>query len=558
MESEDRSGNRSPQSDVASVGTPPAPDTEAPSVPSGLQGTATSTTAISLTCNASTDNTAVVGYRFFRNGTDIGTSPTCSYGDTGLAPDTSYGYAASAYDAAGNQSAQSESVSVKTASAGDTTPPSVPTGLSCLATGATTTSCSWNASTDNVGVTGYNVYQNGTATATVTARTFGGSGLTPSTPYAYAITALDAAGNESAKSAAVTVTTQAAIVDTDPPFMSSEIHLSLTGPKSVLVTWGAGSDGPFGSGIAGYHVYRRDSTATPGGSFTQIATVTSGLSYADNDPAIIDGHFYHYQVDTFDNAGNVSADKATLGIQVPLIWYPGPYTIDLMVYLNQDVTETNLNQLVATANQAYTDRGINLQLRLVHVEPVNYPATTPSDYALYELQGSQGAFANMSSLRSQDGADLVLFVRLIYSEQGYCGVALIGGSNGTLFKTADMFSVVSTGTNPTLGYLCTDDAFPHELGHNMGNKHNLEVSPGNTGVKPYANGYSTSWGNPSDVGDTMSYSGFRYLLFSSPNLTVKDGSGATVPLGIADVADASRSMREVGYLLQALVPKKVK
>ncbi|MEV0534837.1 glycoside hydrolase family 6 protein [Kitasatospora sp. NPDC050463] len=95
-------------------------------------------------------------------------------------------------------------------SAGDTTPPSTPAGLRSTAATATTVSLAWTASTDNVGVTGYDVYRNGTAVGSTSGATFTDTGLTASTAYRYTVVAHDAAGNASAASAALTVTTAAA------------------------------------------------------------------------------------------------------------------------------------------------------------------------------------------------------------------------------------------------------------------------------------------------------------------------------------------------------------
>ncbi|QMU80431.1 glycoside hydrolase [Streptacidiphilus sp. PB12-B1b] len=91
---------------------------------------------------------------------------------------------------------------------GDTTPPSVPTGLTVTGTTGSSVSLSWTASTDNVGVTGYDVYRGGTRVATVTSDTgYTDTGLTAGTAYSYTVDARDAAGNVSAASAAVTATT---------------------------------------------------------------------------------------------------------------------------------------------------------------------------------------------------------------------------------------------------------------------------------------------------------------------------------------------------------------
>jgi chitodextrinase len=91
-----------------------APDTTPPSVPTGLSATAVSSTQINLSWTASTDNVGVTGYDVFRNGTQVGTTATTSYQDTGLTPDTTYSYTVAAYDAAGNVSAQSTAASATT------------------------------------------------------------------------------------------------------------------------------------------------------------------------------------------------------------------------------------------------------------------------------------------------------------------------------------------------------------------------------------------------------------------------------------------------------------
>jgi cellulose 1,4-beta-cellobiosidase len=101
------------------------------------------------------------------------------------------------------------SFNATTGTSTDTTPPSTPNGLAVTGTTSTTASLSWNASTDNVAVTGYDVYRGSTLAGTVTGTTFLDTGLTPSTAYSYTVKAHDAAGNQSAASAAVTATTTA-------------------------------------------------------------------------------------------------------------------------------------------------------------------------------------------------------------------------------------------------------------------------------------------------------------------------------------------------------------
>ncbi|HUF21540.1 MAG TPA: heparin lyase I family protein [Burkholderiales bacterium] len=80
-------------------------DTEAPSVPGGLTGTAVSNTQINLSWNASTDNVGVQGYYVYLNDTALGTTTTPSFQHTGLVAGTTYNYRVSAYDAVPNHSA---------------------------------------------------------------------------------------------------------------------------------------------------------------------------------------------------------------------------------------------------------------------------------------------------------------------------------------------------------------------------------------------------------------------------------------------------------------------
>lgn len=95
---------------------------------------------------------------------------------------------------------------------GDHKPPTVPTGLTVTSTTANSVALKWTKSTDNVGVTGYTIYRNGTmvgSTGGTKATTFTDITAAPSTTYQYQVDAFDGSGNHSAESAAVQVTTPA-------------------------------------------------------------------------------------------------------------------------------------------------------------------------------------------------------------------------------------------------------------------------------------------------------------------------------------------------------------
>ncbi|MEU6809823.1 carbohydrate binding domain-containing protein [Streptomyces sp. NPDC046831] len=91
----------------------------------------------------------------------------------------------------------------------DTQAPTAPTGLTSTGRTSSSVSLKWNASTDNVGVSAYDVYSGGNRVLSVSGTTATVGGLSPSTGYTFTVKARDAAGNASAASNAVTVTTEA-------------------------------------------------------------------------------------------------------------------------------------------------------------------------------------------------------------------------------------------------------------------------------------------------------------------------------------------------------------
>jgi chitodextrinase len=185
-------------------------DTVAPSAPTALAASGTTQTTTNLSWTASTDNVGVTGYDVYQGTTLKATVTTTTYSVTGLTASTAYDFSVKAKDAAGNVSASSNVINVTTtAPVIDTTAPTAPTALAASGTTTTTTNLSWTASTDDVAVTGYDVYQGATLKATVTGTTYAVSGLTASTAYTFSVKAKDAAGNVSVASNVVNVTTSA-------------------------------------------------------------------------------------------------------------------------------------------------------------------------------------------------------------------------------------------------------------------------------------------------------------------------------------------------------------
>ncbi len=174
--------------------------------------------AISMTATTGSDPSGPVEYFFTQTppvagGSDSVWQTSPSYTDTLLTPNTSYCYTVTMRDAAGtpNMGNPSMSACATTDALPDTTPPSVPTGLASPAQTQTTIDLTWNASTDNVGVTGYDIRVDGGSpigVGAVTSHTL--TGLSAGTSYAIDIRAKDAAGNNSAYSSpAINVQTDA-------------------------------------------------------------------------------------------------------------------------------------------------------------------------------------------------------------------------------------------------------------------------------------------------------------------------------------------------------------
>src|SRR5260221_5055564 len=276
---------------------PPVVDTTAPSTPTGFSASAASSSQINLSWTASTDNVGVTGYRVYRAGTLLAAlGPVTSYQNTGLSASTSYSYTVQALDAAGNASAQSASASATTQAARDTTPPSVPTGLTATAVSAAQINLSWNASTDNVAVTSYQVYLNDAMIANTPAASFQHTGLTAGTTYNYPVSPADAVPNYSGWTATpVSVSTPPA-ADTTAPSTPTALLASAVSSSQINLSWGASTDNV---GVTGYRIFRAG---------TLLATLGAVTAYQNT--GLTPSTSFSYTVQAIDAAGNASAQSA--------------------------------------------------------------------------------------------------------------------------------------------------------------------------------------------------------------------------------------------------------
>jgi endonuclease I/chitodextrinase len=171
----------------------------------------------------------------------------------------------------------------------DTQAPTTVTGLAVSGTTSSSVSLAWNASTDNVGVTSYNVYMNGSLKTTVSSTYTTISGLAASTTYSFYIVAKDAAGNSSSNSSTVSGTTTGTV--TPPtncvnetfetiPTSSSSSYSSRTWTNSGI-TWTA-TDARTDQTISNLAITVRDGSLKSSTSANGIGslTVTTQLKFS--------------------------------------------------------------------------------------------------------------------------------------------------------------------------------------------------------------------------------------------------------------------------------------
>ncbi len=198
--------------DVNVIGGPS--DSMPPSTPTNLHSMGVTESSVNLMWNAATDNVAVTGYQVSRDGVVIGTTNKLVLTDSGLQPGSSYRYVVRAVDGAGNISPVSNTLSIttKTAPAADRTSPVAPTYLHSMGVTESSVNLMWNAATDNVAVTGYQVSRDGVVIGTTNKLVLTDSGLQPGSSYRYVVRAVDGAGNISPVSNTLSITTKSEAV----------------------------------------------------------------------------------------------------------------------------------------------------------------------------------------------------------------------------------------------------------------------------------------------------------------------------------------------------------
>jgi chitodextrinase len=367
------------------------PDSEAPSVPTGLTANASSATQVDLSWQASSDNIGVEGYTIYRDGAVLATvaGSTLSYTDSTVSPSTAYAYSLAAFDVAGNYSVQSSPANVTT--------PAMPASLT-FGVGADTyvnsnypnnnygSATVWRVdgspdihaylqftlqglagfpvqhaylmvyanSNSNIGINVLGVADNSWDENTVTYSTAPALGnlltssstfksgtwvtidvssyITGEGTYSFGITTpgsstLSFSSKESGANAAI-LEVDLAIDDTQAPSVPTGLTASASSATQVDLSWQASTDNV---GVAGYTIYRDNA----------VLDTVSGSMLNYTDSTVTGSMTYTYNVDAFDAAGNYSAQSSPVSVTTPAI--PSSMTFDVSAdtYVNAAYPDSN-------------------------------------------------------------------------------------------------------------------------------------------------------------------------------------------------------------------------
>jgi hypothetical protein len=182
--------------------------------------------------------------------------------------------------------------------AADTTPPAAPAAATASGIYPNGFTLDWSATTDNVGVAGYNLYRDGQLVTTTSLLTYFDQNLTPGETYTYSLNAFDASGNVSGISAQLKVET----TDTTPPSVPANLTVAGVGLTKVKLTWSPST------GIGGVAKYYVRAGTSPSAMTVVAAPTTTSYTYQQGSP----GTTYYFAVESVNPLGISSAASAAV------------------------------------------------------------------------------------------------------------------------------------------------------------------------------------------------------------------------------------------------------
>lgn len=252
-----------------------------PQVPTNLKTSTLAQDRVILTWDT---QPIVTQYKIYKDGALLTTVNTNSATDLKVSATKTYAYSVSAVWPNGRESRKAElSVTIP-----DTQSPTPPKQITVQAIAPTSVTLVWTGATDNIGIKSYQVWRDGVQIAETSDAGFVDSSLKSTGKYLYSVKAVDAAGNISAASTSLTVTTKDGISPTIPTGLNAKV----LSPTQIALTWDTATDNV---GVAQYRIVRNG---------VQMGTSTQP-QYTDTK--VVENTQYSYQVRAADAAGNVSA-----------------------------------------------------------------------------------------------------------------------------------------------------------------------------------------------------------------------------------------------------------
>lgn len=172
----------------------------------------------------------------------------------------------------------------------DTEAPTKPQNLETTSITSNSVSLKWDASSDNVGVVKYNIYENNKLIGNTPSTFFKHSDLLPNTEYHYTVTAVDAAGNESETSELLKVNTLE--IEENVPSAPTGLEAKNILKDSIELSWNKNSDN---EGVTSYKIYRNN----------KLIGETTNSEFTDSD--LIPDTTYLYTVTAINSIGESDA-----------------------------------------------------------------------------------------------------------------------------------------------------------------------------------------------------------------------------------------------------------
>lgn len=506
--------------------TPPAGDTEKPTVPGGLTASAFSDTQVQLNWNDSTDNVGVTKYNIYRDGsaTSIGNTSRNDYLDSGLAAYSSHTYTVEACDAAGNCSNKTASVSIRTK---DLSLPTVPGNVTANGTSSSAVSVTWSASTDTgSGLSGYSVYRNGTRVANnISATSFSDSGLSASTTYSYVVEACDKASPANCvQSSAAAGTTQTA-ADTTPPTAPGNFKATANGTNQIRLTWNASTDPESPSGIS-YTIARN---GTPVVTTINVLTYTDGGLTADTT--------YQYTI-TAKNSVNLTSGVSTASAKTD----PAPDTTKPSVPQNLNGSAVNSSQINLTWNASTDTGGSGLAGYNVYRggSKINTNLVTSTSYGDSGLTASTAYSYTVAAVDGAGNESDKSAAKSITTQSGTVSTACNATVNpGSLSSVASAFSSLPSGGTLCLrGGTYTGSGVTLSKSGTSSARLTIKSYPGETAVMDAA---GQSIGKTSDI---LTIGG-SYVTFS--DIEMKNSTGRALRATGSNILVSNNRIHDIQY-----------